>query len=255
MGPRHRLRRLRRRLQPRLQQYKAHLLCNVANDLFLEAELMILAFATGIMDVVTFPDYRVFASNQTGNTALLAIGALNIGGGIVRLQHVGMSLGFFMAGGLVIGQLGNVFGSKRRIWLLVSNMVQTALVFAAAALHTHTDYAPNETTDLVIIALLAFASGGQVAMARTVSIPEVTTAMVTSAYVDFLVDPNIFSSPNRPRNRRFVFICSLILGSFIGAILYKYVSPAVALYFSALGKAIACIAFFFNRDAMPQAID
>jgi hypothetical protein len=44
----------------------------------------------------------------------------------------------------------------------------------------------------IVTALLAFASGGQVAMARTVNVPEITTAMVTSAYIDLLVDHELF---------------------------------------------------------------
>ena len=192
---------LRRRIWHFWLQHKSYLLSKIANDLFLEAELMMLAFATGIMDVVTFPDYHVFASNQTGNTALLAVGALSIGGSIISLQHVGVSLGFFAAGGLVSGQLGNLFGCQRRSWLIATNVVQTALGFGAAVLHAHTDKSPNEATDLVIIGLLAFASGGQVAMARTVHVPEVTTAMVTSAYIDFLVDPKMLILNNRPRSR------------------------------------------------------
>ncbi|MCJ1315233.1 hypothetical protein MMC15_000549 [Xylographa vitiligo] len=207
------------------------------------------------MDVVTFPDYHVFASNQTGNTALLAVGALSIGGSIISLQHVGVSLGFFAAGGLVSGQLGNLFGCQRRSWLIATNVVQTALGFGAAVLHAHTDKSPNEATDLVIIGLLAFASGGQVAMARTVHVPEVTTAMVTSAYIDFLVDPKMLILNNRPRSRRIVFVCCLILGSFIGAIAYIYVNLSFALYISALGKLLVCIALLFNRGENSLAND
>ncbi|MCJ1404957.1 hypothetical protein MMC11_008183 [Xylographa trunciseda] len=246
---------LRCRWQCAFLRCKSYLLNKIANDLFLEAELMMLAFATGIMDVVTFPDYRVFASNQTGNTALLAVGALGIGGDIISLQHVGVSLGFFAAGGLLSGQLGNLFGCQRRSWLFVTNLVQTALVFGAAVLHAHTDQRPNEAMDLVIIGLLASASGGQVAVARTVHIPEVTTAMVTSAYIDFLVDPKVLRLNNRPRNRRLVFVCCLILGSFVGAIAYIYVNPGFALYISALGKLLVCVALLFNPGRKSSAVD
>ncbi|MCJ1377680.1 hypothetical protein MMC17_000776 [Xylographa soralifera] len=244
-----------RRLRQFWLQYRYYFLSKIANDLFLEAELMILAFATGMMDVVTFPDYRVFASNQTGNTALLAVGALHIGGNIISLQHVGVSLGFFAAGGLIGGQFGNLFGCQRRSWLFATNLIQTALVFGAAVLHAHTDKNPDEATDLVIIGLLAFASGGQVAMARTVHIPEVTTAMVTSAYIDFLVDPKILRLNNRPRNRRLVFVCCLMFESFVGAIAYIYVNPAFALYISALGKLLVCLALLFNRGDKSLAAD
>lgn len=36
--------------------------------------------------------------------------------------------------------------------------------------------------DLAVIALLAFSSGGQVAMARALQMTEITTAMATAAY-------------------------------------------------------------------------
>lgn len=206
------------------------------------------AFGTGIMDAVTFPDYHGFASNQTGNTALLAIGALDIGGGIVKLQHVGLSLGAFVAGGLICGQLGNLIGCISRIWLLATNIMQTALVFAAAVLHTYTDHVSDESINLVIITLLAFASGAQVASARTGQVPRSTTAMVTSAYIDSNVDPHILKKHNRSRNRRLFFVGSLVLRSFIGAIAYKFVSPAFALYLSAAGKALVCMALLFNPE-------
>ncbi len=64
-------------------------------------------------------------------------------------------------------------------------------------------------------------------MARSVNVPEITTAMVTSAYIDLLVDPDLFRLKNRPRSRRFFFVCSLITGSFIGASGYKFVGPAL----------------------------
>ena len=104
--------------------------------------------------------------------------------------------------------------------------------------------------DLGIIALLAFASSAQVAVARTILIPEVTIAMVTSAHIDFLVDTNIFKLHDRPRNRRAMFTCCLVLGSFIGAIACLRMGAAFTLYISALGHLIVSIAFLFNREAV-----
>lgn len=54
---------------------------------------------------------------------------------------------------------------------------------------------------------------------------------------------------NRSRNRRLFFVISLVLGSFIGVSAYEFVSPALALYLSAIGKAIVCIALFINPEA------
>jgi len=40
----------------------------IGDDIYLEIELLFLAFGIGIQDATTFPDYLCFASNQTGNT-------------------------------------------------------------------------------------------------------------------------------------------------------------------------------------------
>ncbi|MCJ1374932.1 hypothetical protein MMC20_006165 [Loxospora ochrophaea] len=229
------------------RQINAYLAEDVAADLFLEIELILLAFATGIMDATTFPAFHVFASNQTGNTVLLAVGTFGLGGSLVDLRLVAMSLGMFAAGGLVFGQIGNFIGCRSRRWLLTTSIFQTAMVFAASALEAHRIASQDGTLDLGTIALLGFASGAQVAMARNVSVPEVTTAMVTSAYIDLLADPDILAVKNRPRNRRFWFVVSLLLGSFVGAATYKYEKASLALYLSAACKALVCIAFFFNR--------
>lgn len=236
--------------KPRTKNPHNRLFTDVADDLLLEIELMGLALATGIMDATTFPDYHVFASNQTGNTALLAVGALRIGGDTINLSNIGISLGLFVGAGVIFGQVGNRIGPSRRIWLLVTNAVQTILVAVAAGLRWKVATSSNGPGALGIIALLAFASGAQVALARTVNVPEISTAMVTSAYIDFFADPRLFQAKNRSRNRRFFFVISLLLGSFIGAIAYRYVGPALSLLLSAICKLVVTISFFANSEAI-----
>lgn len=121
-----------------------------------------LAFATEIMDAVTLPIIMFSPLTRAETPPFLAGGALDIGGGIVELQHVGLSLGAFIAGSLICDQLGNCTGRIRRVWLLTTNILQTALVFVAAALHNHTGHVNDEPMNLGIIALLTFASGAKV---------------------------------------------------------------------------------------------
>ena len=208
---------------------------------------MLLALAAGINDATTFPDYRVFASNQTGNTALLAIGVFGLATDTVDLRNISFSLGFFILGGISLGQLGHRIGRTKRSWLLCTNMLQTLFVLAAAAIRYWIPTTINDPQRYAVICLLAFASGGQVAMARTVDVPEVTTAMVTSAYIDFVTDPLLLARHNRPRNRRGVFVMVLLLGSFIGAAAYREVSPAFALLLAGLVKLAVCVSLLFNR--------
>lgn len=219
----------------------------VKEDAMLEGELVALAFATGIQDATSFPDYGCFASNQTGNTILLALGAAGTGGSAFHLSNVGVSLGTFILGGMLFGQIGNLFGSKRRLWLIVSSALQTAIVFAAVALQYRHGVSETGNIALWVIALLAFASGAQVAMARTVKIPEITTAMITSAYIDLVVDPGIFALRNRPRDRRVFFMIALFVGAFVGTFSVKHVNSPFALLLSAIIKALVTCALTLNK--------
>jgi hypothetical protein len=56
--------------------------------------------------------------------------------------------------------------------------------------------------------------------ARTSGNPEIPSAMLTSPYIDFLVDPALFKSfrgdGTRKRNVRFLYILALVGGGFVG---------------------------------------
>lgn len=98
-----------------------------------------------------------------------------------------------------------------------------------------------------VIALLAFSSDAQVAMARAMQMPEVTTAMATSALVDLVVDLEMLARRNWSRNRRALFLFALIAGSFVGTFAYGRVGLAFALLMAAIGKMIITAGFLINR--------
>lgn len=240
----------------RARVIREYFLEKVASDVLLEFELIVLALAAGINDATTYPDYLVFASNQTGNTALLAVGALGLADASkLDLHNIGVSLSLFMLGGTMSGQIGHRIGRTRRIWLLTTNLFQAVLVLVSAALRKWVATDTAAPSRLIVIGVLAFASGAQVAMARTVDVPEITTAMVTSAYIDFLVDPKLLARHNRPRNRRLLFVLALLLGTFVGAAAYREVGPSFGLLLAGLSKIVVCALLFFNRAAAPKDKD
>lgn len=233
------------RLRPRLYKF---LSADVREDVLLEAELLLLAFATGIQDATTFPDYHCFASNQTGNTVLLAVGVAGISGDVFSMRNIGMSLAMFVAGSWIMGQIGHITGCRRRWWLIVSSVLQTAMIFAASGLQYRFGVKEEyHSVNMGVIALLAFSSGAQVAMVRALQMTEITTAMATAAYVDLFLDVNMFAWDNRPRNRRVLFLLSLFAGSFAGAFAYARVNSAFALLISAVGKVLVTFAIFMNK--------
>jgi uncharacterized membrane protein YoaK (UPF0700 family) len=220
---------------------------DIREDLLLESELLLLSFATGIQDAAAWPDYMCFASNQTGNTLFLAIGIAGLTKDLYSFSNIGVSLSMFVAGGFVLGQLGNLIGVRKRLWLLISNLIQTSLVFCALIVQYSYPIRRDGPAAMGVIGLLAFSSGGQVAMSRSLKITEITTAMATAAFVDVVVDPDLGKLRNRLRNRRVGFLVMLIAGCFVGAFAQREVSSSFPILLCAVGKALVSVGFLFNR--------
>lgn len=205
-------------------------------DLWTELQLLILTFSTGIQDAITFPDFLCFASNQTGNTVILAVGLAGYRGDFVHLQNIGVSLSMFLAGTILTGQIGNKIGPRRRWWQSASNLLQTIMTLGAAWLQFSHGTQVSGPWALGVIALLAFSSGAQVAAARAFKMPEISTAMATAAWVDLLIDPGLLLVKNRPRDRRALFLVALALGSLAGAFMRARIGSPLAVVVSAIGK-------------------
>ncbi|KAJ5518271.1 hypothetical protein N7453_000693 [Penicillium expansum] len=220
---------------------------DIREDLLLESELVLLSFATGIQDAASWSDYGCFASNQTGNALFLAIGAGKLEGSAYNLSHVGMSLGAFLAGGWAVGQIGNFFGVRKRLWLITSSAFQTALIYAAAAIQYSLPIQRGSPAALAGIFLLAFSSGAQVALGRSLKITDITTAMATAAFIDVVADPGILKVQNRQRNRRVVFLLMLIAGCFVGAFAQAAINSTFAILLCAICKTIVTFAFLMNK--------
>lgn len=153
-----------------------------------------------------------------------------------------------------MGQIGNHVGVRRRLWLLTSNLIQTSLVFAAVAIQYSFPIQRDGPAAMVVIALLAFSSGGQVAMSRSLKITEITTAMATAAFVDVVVDPKLGKLKNRLRNRRVMFLIMLTAGCFVGAFAQREVSSTFPILMCAIGKAMVSVGFLFNRPMVAESL-
>ena len=225
-----------------------YLASSIKVDILVETQLLILTLSTGVQDAISFPDFRCFASNQTGNTVLMAVGAAGIGGDLFHLPSIGVSLALFVAGAAMTGHIGHAIGSRRRAWLLFTNLTQTAMVFGAAAIQFTHGVQQTGGWAWATIALLSFSSGAQVGACRAMQVPEITTAMATAAWVDFVIDPNFLVQSNRPRNRRALFLAFLVAGSFMGAFMRVRIGSAWALVVSALGKTLATAILLFSEE-------
>jgi uncharacterized membrane protein YoaK (UPF0700 family) len=212
--------------------------------------LLLLTITTGIQDAISFPDYHCFASNQTGNTIFLTLAVIlpSLNGEMFITANIAVALSFFLFGGWLTGQVGHIIANhgRKRWWLLLCNTLQTILVLVASALQYKYGVQLTSTTDLIVIALLAFSSGSQVVQSRSLSMTEIPTAMATAAWMDLMIDPHLFSGlkGNVGRNRRILFIFALVVGGFVGAAIYRFAGSAHCVMASAVGKAIAALGWF-----------
>lgn len=109
---------------------------------------------------------------------------------------------------------------------------------------------PDTTLGRLIVGLLAFSSGSQVAVVRSLKITDITTAMATAAYIDIFIDPKLFAKlcENRARNRRILFLVMLVLGSFAGAGVGRKAGLGVAVAVSGGLKMVVTGMFLVNRE-------
>ena len=217
-------------------------------DSFMEFQLLLLTFGTGIQDGVSYPDFHCFASNQTGNTVVLAVA---LAGGVANLfdpLNVGLSLAAFLAGAILTGQIGIAVGRRRRAWQFSVNVAQTAIVMGAAWIQFVHGVEERGAWACAALALIAFSSGAQVAAARAMKIPEISTAMATAAWVDLLIDDNLMTWRNRPRNRRILFLAALVAGSFAGAFARTGVGSPMALVISGVVKALVIVGTLISKS-------
>lgn len=225
-----------------------HFTQDIQGSTFTEFQLVTLTFCTGIQDATTFPDYHCFASNQTGNTVFLCLALVlrHLNGEMFITANIGMALGLFLGAGWLTGQASHIIGPRKRWWLTLCNLIQSACVLAAAAIQYKRGVKPHGPEALAVIGLLAFAAGSQVVQSRSLSMTEISTAMATAAWVDLMIDENILASKNRPRTRRIAFLLSLVVGSLVGAAIYREVGSPTALAVSGGGKLLVTMLYSFS---------
>lgn len=212
-----------------------------------------MTIATGCLDAVTFSQYSVFSSKQTGNTLFLALYAFRspaLGPGIEL--NVAVSIGVFIVGAVFFGHIGHVSRQRRRIWLLVTNAFQALLILAAAALRYFVSRRATGPGAMGILALLSFAESGQIANALNVSKPELNTTMITGALIQLCTDAEFLKVRNAKRDRRLAFVVSMLVGCFIGASILRFSTPSAALVVVASTKGLLFFSFLFNHGLVER---
>ena len=222
----------------------------------LPALLLTLTAVTGIVDAVSILSLgRVFVANMTGNVVFAGFAAVGAPG--FSLSASLFALAGFLAGAAIGGCLTARAGSDRGVLLRAGAaaelvLVAAALVLAAASGAPGISHGTSAITGAAfgpavidaLAALLAVGLGIQNAVARKLSVPDMTTTVLTMTLTGLAaeirdalcrfggratVSPAARVAAGKTLARRLIVIGTMIAGAVTGALLVLDVSPVSAL--------------------------
>lgn len=176
---------------------------------WLDATLLLLHFCVTMLDAAafwSFDTHTSLISSEIRHFTVLGVAEVDDLPAVSTVSHpwkmkgIATCIGSFIAGSFVVGNLGRVFGPRRRWWLLSAVGFQTGLVLVIAAIgfqqphDRHQDINSRECvihhsveyehlpSHLATLALLAFHAGARQAMTLDLNAP-LSPAAVTGTLV------------------------------------------------------------------------
>lgn len=213
--------------------------------------MLVLSATTGLVDAVSVLGLgKVFTANMTGNVVFLGM-AVAGAPDFAPVLYV-LALVTFLLGAMAGGQ-----GGKRmqalplKRWLLISALIESALLVTAALVATGYDYheqAPRSGL-YSIIALTALAMGYRNATIRQLKIPDITTTVLTLTLTGLAADSSFGGGANVNWGRRILSVTILFAGATAGAILVLHLGLAPPLL---LAAALILLATLFCSARLPS---
>ena len=197
--------------------------------------LLVLTATTGLVDSVSVLGLgQVFVANMTGNTVFLAFAVADVVG--FEAARYLVAVAAFLAGAAVAGLLAERLQTgPRRRWLVAVAVLEAALL-AGASLWA-IGYDPSRlappTAFYGMIILTALAMGLRNATVRRLSVPDLTTTVLTLTFAGFAADAA--SGKGRTSvGRRVGAAACLFAGAIVGALMVKQLGLAPPLALAAL---------------------
>ena len=199
--------------------------------------LLALTIVTGLVDAASYLRLgHVFVANMTGNVVFLGFALAGARGLSTSASLV--SLGTFLIGALGGGWLGGRHAAHRGRVLRAAGYAQAPLMAAALLVALLTSVPADHGVRLTIIALLALAMGIQNAAAQRLSVPDLTTSVLTKTLTGLASEAAAVGGSGSRLGRRALAIAAMLAGAVIGGLLVLNVSIASAIAV-ALGLVLA----------------
>lgn len=216
------------------------------------AILLALTLFSGLVDAVCYLGLgRVFTANMTGNIVVLGFAAAGAPGFSVTASLT--SLAVFLVGAIAGGRLAAQVASRSRM-LVAAIALEAVFVGAAAAVASTAITVATGWGRYTTIALLAFAMGIRNAVIRRLSIPDMTTTVLTMTLTGLAADSVLAGGSNPRAARRAVSVLAMLAGAVTGAALFLHKGPGLPLAISA-GAAAATAIFAQANGAVRGYLD
>jgi uncharacterized membrane protein YoaK (UPF0700 family) len=202
--------------------------------------LLALTLLSGVVDAVCYLGMgRVFTANMTGNIVVLGFAAAGAPGFSVTANLT--SLAVFLAGAVAGGRLTARVPRRSRT-LSAAIAAEAIFVAAGAAVASTAATVATGWGRYTAIALLAFAMGIRNAVIRRLSIPDMTTTVLTMTLTGLAADSTLAGGSNPRAVRRAASVVAMLCGAVAGAALYLHKGPGLPLVIAAAAAALTAVA-------------
>ncbi len=214
------------------------------SDRLTVAALLLLTFATGLVDAISVLVLgHVFVANMTGNAIFL--GFWFVPGAGVDLTAAVVAFVGFLIGTVLGGRLIRGSRERTRLWLTTALGIEVVMLVVLSILAGAGVLSYQANTKLILIAGLAMTFGVQNATARQFGIQELTTTVLTSTIVGIGVDSRLAGGTGEREKLRYSVVLAMLGGAVVGATLSRVVvAPVIAL--AAAVVAVSMLLFRFG---------
>jgi uncharacterized membrane protein YoaK (UPF0700 family) len=211
--------------------------------------MVALTVLTGVVDAVSYLELgHVFVANMTGNVVFLGFALVGARGLSVAASL--LAVGSFLLGALAGGWLSVRNSAHRGRLLRAATVAQAALILLALAICLAAHEPLRHAVRYELIAALALAMGVQNAAALRLSVPELTTTVLTRTLTGIASQARLVGGEGSQLGRRGLSVAAMLLGALAGALLVLRVSVAAAIALAfALSLAFTAAAFALARSS------
>jgi uncharacterized membrane protein YoaK (UPF0700 family) len=211
--------------------------------------MVALTVLTGVVDAVSYLGLgHVFVANMTGNVVFLGF-ALAGASGLSAVASL-IALGSFLLGAFAGGWLSARNLAHRGRLLRAATVAQAALILLALVICLLAREPLQQAVRYELIVALALAMGVQNAAALRLSVPELTTTVLTRTLTGVASQARLVGGEGSQLGRRGIAVAAMLLGALAGALLALHASVAAAIAVAfALSVAFAVAALALARSS------